>query len=108
MIWYTSHPLTVAGDRIEVTVARGTSMRQAAGKIADAGVNVSPLALYWLARLGGHADRIKAGRYAIEAGVTPRGIIDKLVRGEVILSEIALIEGWTFRRCVARSTRTPI
>ena len=96
MIWYASHPLDVSGERAEVTVARGATMRQAAGQFSAAGVEVSPLVLYWLARLGGQADHIKAGRYAIESGITPRGIIDKLVRGDVILSEIAFIEGWTF------------
>ncbi len=96
MIWYASHPLSVAGDRVEVTVAHGTSMRQVAGQFSGAGVEVSPFVLYWLARLGGHADHIKAGRYSIDTGITPRGIIDKLVRGEVVLSEIAFIEGWTF------------
>ena len=96
MIWYASHPLSVAGDRVEVTVARGATMRQAAERFSEAGVEVSPLALYWLARLGGHAKHIKAGSYAIEGGITPRGLIDKLVRGDVVLSEIAFIEGWTF------------
>lgn len=96
MIWYASHPLSVTGDRVEVTVARGATMRQAAELFSDAGVEVNPLALYWLARLGGHASHIKAGSYSIEAGITPRGVIDKLVHGDVVLSEIALIEGWTF------------
>lgn len=98
LIWYVDRPLTVAGERVEVQIARGASMRQAANAVADGGVGVSASTLYWFARLGGHANRIKAGTYAFESGVSPRQIVEKLVRGDVVLKSLALIEGWTFRQ----------
>ncbi|KAA3653787.1 MAG: endolytic transglycosylase MltG [Proteobacteria bacterium] len=98
LIWYIDRPLTVAGERVEVQIARGASMRQAANAVADGGVAVSASTLYWFARLGGHASRIKAGTYAFESGVSPRQIVEKLVRGDVVLKSLALIEGWTFRQ----------
>lgn len=98
LIWYVDRPLTVAGERVEVQIARGASMRQAANAVADGGVAVSASTLYWFARLGGHANRIKAGTYAFESGVSPRQIVEKLVRGDVVLKSLALIEGWTFRQ----------
>lgn len=98
LIWYVDRPLTVAGERVEVQIARGASMRQAANAVADGGVAVSASTLYWFARIGGHANRIKAGTYAFESGVSPRQIVEKLVRGDVVLKSLALIEGWTFRQ----------
>lgn len=98
LLWYIDQPLSVSGERVEVQIPRGTSMRQAARAVADGGVSVSPSTLYWFARLGGHAHRIKAGSYVFENGVTPRQIVEKLVRGDVVLQSLALIEGWTFRQ----------
>lgn len=98
LVWYVDRPLTVAGERVEVQIARGASMRQAANAVADGGVAVSASTLYWFARIGGHANRIKAGTYAFESGVSPRQIVEKLVRGDVVLKSLALIEGWTFRQ----------
>ncbi|TVT74392.1 MAG: endolytic transglycosylase MltG [Denitromonas halophila] len=98
LVWLIDQPLTVANQRVEVQIPRGASMRQAANAVADAGVSVSPSTLYWFARIGGNANRIKAGSYAFENGVSPRQIVEKLVRGDVLLQSLALIEGWSFRQ----------
>lgn len=98
VVWYADQPLTVRDGRVEVTVPRGAAMRQASRLMADAGVDVNPAVLYWMARMGGKADHIKAGSYAVESGLSPRQLINKLVKGDVILREIAFIEGWTFRQ----------
>lgn len=52
------------------------------------------------ARLTGKATRVQAGEYQFETGISPQGILDKLVRGEVINYQITLVEGWTFKQLV--------
>ncbi|HRP96159.1 MAG TPA: endolytic transglycosylase MltG [Rhodocyclaceae bacterium] len=96
--WYVQRPLPMGAEVVEFTVERGFNMRQAARAIAEAGVDVHPEALYWLARLEGKADRIVAGSYEAHAGITASALIDKLFRGEVALGELLLVEGWTFRQ----------
>ncbi len=98
LVWYADQAIEVRGGQVEVTLPRGTSMRQVANLVVDGGVDVSPDALYWMARMGGHAGKIKAGSYLIANGITPRALIDKFVRGDVVLRSLALIEGWTFRQ----------
>lgn len=98
-------PLDVAGGEVEVTVPRGASMREIATEVARAGVDVDPRFLYWMGRIGGQAGQVKAGSYAIESGITPRGLLDKMVRGDVVLRSVALIEGWTFRQVRAALAR---
>ncbi|QID17951.1 endolytic transglycosylase MltG [Nitrogeniibacter mangrovi] len=107
LVWYADQPLAVRGDSVEVTLPRGTAMRQVAQLVVDGGVAVNASALYWMARLGGHAGRIKAGSYEIHDGVTPRELIDKFVRGDVVLRSVALIEGWTFRQVRATLDANP-
>lgn len=91
-------PLEVSGGKVEVTVPKGASMREVARVITEGGVDVDPRFLYWMARAGGQAHQIKAGSYEFDTGITPRSLLDKLVRGDVVLRSVALIEGWTFRQ----------
>jgi UPF0755 protein len=41
---------------------------------------------------------MRAGSYEIERGVTPRTLLDVLVRGEEATRSLALIEGWNWRQ----------
>lgn len=107
LVWYADRPLDLRHSSIEVTLPRGSSMREIARRVADAGVDINPTVLYWMARVGGQAHQIKAGSYALEAGITPRQLLDKFVRGDVILQSVALIEGWTYRQMLAALRANP-
>lgn len=97
-VWYADRPLELAKPEIDFTIQRGFTMRQAAAAIAEAGVEVSPRALYWLARATGKANRIQAGSYEVHAGITPWQLILKLSSGDVSQAAVRLIEGWNFRQ----------
>lgn len=98
--WYAHRPLPFSPEvgKPEFTVQRGSNMRQVARVIAGSGVEVHPEALYWIARLEGKAERIVAGSYDVEPGLNARELIDKLHRGDVVRTELRIVEGWTFRR----------
>lgn len=96
--WYAHRPLAIGAPELDFTVARGATMRQAAAAIAAAGVPVEPRLLYWIARIGGRADRIVAGSYVAAEGITPWLLILKIANGEVTRSDILLVEGWNFRQ----------
>ena len=95
---FAHRPLTLKGEVVDFTVQRGLSMRQAAAVIARAGVEVNPVWLSWLARIGGRANTIKAGSYEVHAGITPWQLVLKLSDGDVSQAEVLLVEGWTFRQ----------
>jgi UPF0755 protein len=59
---------------------------------------MQPWAFEAVARVAGNPADIKAGQYEIRSGVTPLELLGKLVRGEVALTEIAFIEGWSFKQ----------
>ena len=50
---------------------------------------------------------IKAGSYEIDRGVSLLELLRKLTRGDVSLTEIAFIEGWTFRQIRERLNTHP-
>jgi UPF0755 protein len=91
-------PLTLAGESVDLLVEPGSSPREVAVQVQQAGVAVNPALLYWWFRLSGQARQIKAGSYELERGSTPRSVLGKLVRGEEALRSITLVEGWNLRQ----------
>lgn len=98
--------LAVGGEPFVYTVPRGTTIGRVARDLEAAGLIDSALRLELHARWNGAANRIQAGEYAFEPGLTTSGLLDKLVAGAVIQHSFTIIEGWTFgelRRRVADS-----
>ena len=96
--WWLNRPMPLAADSVETSIEPGTSPRETALAWAQAGVQASPLLLYEWFRWSGLSRKIRAGSYEIGRGTTPIALLDKMVRGEEVLSTVRLIEGWTFRQ----------
>jgi UPF0755 protein len=96
--WWLNRPLALASDSVEVSIELGTSPRDIAQAWVQAGVQAPPLLLYEWFRWSGQSRKIRAGSYEIGPGVTPIGLLRKMVRGDETLAVVRLIEGWTFRQ----------
>lgn len=110
--WWLQQPLALqpaegASLPLPVQIATGSSARKAAQSLADAGVQAPPLLLYAWFRASGHSRAIQAGYYELDAGLTPRSLLDKLVRGEQALRSLTLIEGWNFRDMLKALRESP-
>lgn len=97
-VWWLQQPLELKADPVELSIEPGVPARGVVQAVVDAGVQVNPKLLYWWFRLSGHARQIKAGSYEIGKGVTPRSLLNKLVRGEEAQRAVTLVEGLTFRQ----------
>jgi UPF0755 protein len=95
---WLNQPLQLAAESVDLSVEPGSSPREVAAQVQQAGVAVNPAVLYWWFRLSNQARQIKAGSYELEAGTTPRSLLSKLVRGEEALRSVTLVEGWTLRQ----------
>ena len=96
--WWLDAPLRLAAPTIDLSIEPGTSPRALAQDVQDAGVEVNPLFLYAWFRFSGQARGIKAGSYELDAAITPRRLLSKLVRGEEALRAVTLVEGWNWRQ----------
>ncbi|RYY68638.1 MAG: endolytic transglycosylase MltG [Comamonadaceae bacterium] len=96
--WWVERPLPLQTPTVELAIEPGTVPRAVARAVRDAGVDVAPDLLYAWFRISGQGPQIKAGNYELEAGITPRRLLDKLARGEEALRAVTLVEGWTFRQ----------
>ena len=106
-VWWLEQPLELASSSIEVSIEPKTAPRDVALAWVQAGVRANPILLYEWFRWSGQARKIRAGSYAIEPGTTPRGLLDKMVRGDEVMATVRLIEGWTFRQFRAELARAP-
>lgn len=105
--WWLSRPLPLAGPTVEVSIEPGTTAREVAALWVNSGVQTSPELLYQWFRASGQARRIRAGSYEVEPGITPQGLLDKMVRGDETLETVRFIEGWNFRQVREALARAP-
>jgi UPF0755 protein len=94
--WYATTPVRAAALPVEFEIPAGIGLRGAARRLEQAGIEVRRVPFELLARLLGTTQDIKAGYYRISSPMSPLEILDKLERGDVVQSEVVLVEGWTF------------
>lgn len=105
--WWLGRALPLASERVELSVEPGTAPRAVAEAWVAAGVRTDPRLLYEWFRWSGQARRIRAGSYEVEAGINPRALLDKMVRGDETLEQVRFIEGWTLRQVRAALVEAP-
>ena len=104
--WLRS-PLTLAAPSVELSIEPGTNPAEVARAWVAAGVQTDARWLYQWFRWSGQARQIRAGSYEVHAGITPRELLDKMVRGDQVLEQLRLIEGWTWRQVRAALAAAP-
>ena len=103
--WWLQQALPLAAEKVVLSIEYGTSVRDVARNWVNAGVQVSPLLLYEWFRWSGQAHKIRAGNYEIAHGVSPRELLNMMVRGDETLATVRLVEGWTFGQVRAEITK---
>ena len=96
--WWVNQPLALSSDSVEVSIESGTPPRDIAQAWVQAGVQAPPWLLYEWFRWSGQSRKIRAGSYEIARGTTPLSLLNKMVRGDVTLATVRLVEGLTFRQ----------
>ena len=105
--WWLQRPLPLAAPTVEISIESGQAPHRVAELWVEAGVRVPPRWLYEWFRWSGQARQIRAGSYEIEAGVTPRQLLDKMVRGDEVLETVRIVEGSTFAQLRETLARAP-
>ncbi len=100
LAWWMHAPLALrlqpGAPVLDVKVAAGSSAQRAVRDLVAAGVAEPTWLLQGALRLSGQDGHIKAGSYELPPGITPLGLLDKLVRGDTAVRGVTLVEGWTF------------
>ncbi|MEE9579697.1 MAG: endolytic transglycosylase MltG [Nitrosomonadaceae bacterium] len=80
----------------EFSIKSGSSLRNVARQLADAGVLSDAWSFVLLSQIMGHASSLKAGNYKLSENTSPLRLLEYITEGDVNQSEIKFIEGWTF------------
>ena len=105
--WWLDQPLELATPTVELSIEPGTPPREVAQAWVNAGVQADGRLLYQWFRWSGQSRQIRAGSYEVHQGATPRELLAKMVRGDEVLEQLRLIEGWTFRQVRAALAKSP-
>lgn len=97
-LWWLDQPLKLKAPNIDLSVEPGTTPRGVAEQVVANGVLTSPDLLYWWFRLSRQDRQIRAGSYELTQGVTPRLLLEILVRGKEATRSLVLVEGWNLRQ----------
>ena len=95
---FTAEPLAFAAAPVRYTVPKGASVRTVAAGLRAQGIDISPTRLWIWYKLRRYDGRLKAGTYGFSPPLTVDALLDKLVRGDVLLISIRFAEGSTFRQ----------
>ncbi|MGD8530759.1 MAG: endolytic transglycosylase MltG, partial [Syntrophobacterales bacterium] len=98
LLYFLRTPASSDPVEVIVEVPMGTSLPALTVMLEEKGVVRNAVKFRWLARLKGAANQIKAGEYQLSTGLRPMELLDKLVRGEIILRQITFPEGYTIRQ----------
>ena len=104
--WLRS-PLNLAAPSVELSIEPGTNPAEVARAWVAAGVQTDARWLYQWFKWSGQAKQIRAGSYEAHTGITPRELLDKMVRGDQVLEQLRLIEGWNWRQVRAALAAAP-
>jgi len=105
--WFALNPVQLAVSPLDFSIRQGSGLRNAARQMIEAGVGMRDWQFILLARLARKEKDIKAGSYQVANGVTPWQLLSKITLGDVVLSQIVFIEGWTFRQMRAEIDAQP-
>lgn len=92
---------------VEFTILEGRGLRAAASAMVQAGVLDHALPMVLLGRLTGADTRVRAGHYELQASATTWELLQKVTSGDVTLSGITFVEGWTLRQWRAAIAANP-
>lgn len=92
---------------VAFTIAEGRGLRAAADEMKRAGVLDHALPLVLLGRLTGAHTQVRAGHYELATRASAWELLQKITRGDVTLSAITFVEGWTLRQWRAAMAAHP-
>jgi peptidoglycan lytic transglycosylase G len=98
LLWYALTPSGHLVQPIEFQIAPGSSLKQVAAQLANAGVVDHPFSFMMLGRLLGKSGEVRAGSYLLSPNRPPMELLRKLTQGETLLGKITFIEGWNYRQ----------
>ena len=104
---YLASPVAGLTEPLLYKVEAGASLSGVAHDLEGQGIlSRAGLFVAW-GRFTGQAAQLQAGEYELQPGVTPKGILDQFVAGQVKLYPFTILEGWAITELLAALSVNP-
>ena len=107
LAYFAYRPLDLPAEPMEFAVKSGQSTRMVARQLEAAAILPRQYEFLVLAILLNKTGQIKAGQYSFKAPLTPMALLEKLTRGDTVLSKLTVVEGWSFRQMREAVNKNP-
>ncbi|MBI5937189.1 MAG: endolytic transglycosylase MltG [Betaproteobacteria bacterium] len=107
LAYFAYRPLDLPAEPVEFAVKSGQSTRMVARQLEAAAILPRQYEFLALAILLNKTGQIKAGQYSFKAPLTPMALLEKLTRGDTVLSKLTVVEGWSFRQMREAVNKNP-
>lgn len=107
---FADAPIPGVAANSSIVISRGDSLRTVLTRLNEQGKPAGD-EMQWqlLARQMGVAGRLHVGEYALDAGITPRQLLENMSTGKVISHRVTIVDGWNIRQLRAALARaTPL
>ena len=102
--FYVQHwlkaPLDIPEQGYVYELKQGYSLGHLANDLGSSGILRHPRLLRLYARIE-DANKVHAGEYFFPQGTTPKSLLQKLLKGDVVLYQVTFVEGWTAKQALA-------
>jgi UPF0755 protein len=88
-------------------VAAGARFAHVVSQLDALGLVPRPRSWVLYARWKDLGGGIKTGEYEIDPGITPRQLLQKMVRGDVLLHSLTIVDGWRVQDVLVAMRRNP-
>lgn len=110
--WFAVHwfsiPINNTSQPVTFIVPKGASIKHVARDLEAQGMIQHTEYFLLLTTWRGQLSSIKAGEYRIDPGMTAQDLLNKLVKGEVVLHKVTFPEGWTFQQMLTQLNNEPV
>ena len=94
-LWrFANQPASLDADGIVVNVEPGQTFKTTTEILHKKGIINYPVKFNFIARFTGYDKQLKAGEYLLSGSMSPIEILEKLVKGEIILRKLTIPEGY--------------
>jgi UPF0755 protein len=95
---YASTPADAGAGIATFVIPSGQGVSGISRRLGDEGIIRKPLVFRIFSRLNRFDTQIKAGEYRLSAAMSPADILQKMVRGDVVLYRLTIPEGYTMQQ----------
>lgn len=106
-ITFLQTPLTPPNKNINYIFVPHGSVRTLANDLNQLGILQHPNQLIFLSYLNGTFKHLQAGEYLFHAGILPNQLLQQIAKGQVVIHQITLIEGWNIWQVMTALNNAP-